>query len=330
MKSAGTVGNQEPTQYRRWLVAMTLAFLVSMSNALQARVNGLASDVASNAVIAAMMSVGGGFICAAVLVAFHGPSRRSVGNLVTAGKHGRLQWWNYLAGMGGAIFIFGQATVVPVYGVTLYMVSVVAGQSVASLLVDRLGIGVGPRRLITISRVGAAALALIGAILIGIARPEGLVLAVAGLAWGIGAGGVTAIQYALNGLISKETGSTLVTAALNFFMGFTLLTAFLAIKGAFGAQSFEIPPPILENPMLWLGGPLGLLFIASAAFLVRTLGVLAFTVTAVSGQLTGALILDEVLPTSGSVVNGLVLAGFAATLMGVLFAARSRQEVVRD
>lgn len=309
---------------------MTLAFLVSMSNALQARVNGLASDFASNAVIAAMMSVGGGFICAAVLVAFHGPSRRSVGNLVTAGKQGRLQWWNYLAGMGGAIFILGQATVVPVYGVTLYMVSVVAGQSVASLLVDRLGIGVGPRRLITISRVGAAALALTGAILIGIARPEGLILAVAGLAWGIGAGGVTAIQYALNGLISKETGSTLVTAALNFFMGFTLLTAFLAIKATFGAQAFAAPPPILENPLLWLGGPLGLLFIASAAFLVRTLGVLAFTVTAVSGQLTGALILDEVLPTSGSVVNGLVLAGFAATLTGVLFAARSRQEVVRD
>ena len=215
------------------------------------------------------------------------------------------------------------------------MVSVVAGQSVASLLVDRLGIGVGPRRLITISRVGAAALALTGAVMIGIARPDGLILAVAGLAWGIGAGGLTAIQYALNGLISKETGSTLVTAALNFFMGFTLLIGFLAVEAAFGAQSFGAQyfgalPSILENPLLWLGGPLGLLFIASAAFLVRTLGVLAFTVTAVSGQLTGALILDELLPTSGSVVNGLVIAGFAATLAGVLFATLSRQEVVRD
>ncbi len=319
---------------------MTLAFLVSMSNSLQARVNGLASDFVSNEIIAAMMSVGGGFICAAVLVAFHGPSRRSVGNLFTAGKQGRLQWWNYLAGMGGAVFILGQATVVPVYGVTLYMVSVVAGQSVASLLVDRLGIGVGPRRLITISRVGAAALALTGAVMIGIARPDGLILAVAGLAWGIGAGGLTAIQYALNGLISKETGSTLVTAALNFFMGFTLLIGFLAVEAAFGAQSFGAQsfgaqyfgalPSILENPLLWIGGPLGLLFIASAAFLVRTLGVLAFTVTAVSGQLTGALILDELLPTSGSVVNGLVIAGFAATLAGVLFATLSRQEVVRD
>jgi len=318
------------SRHGHWFAALTFAFLVSMSNALQARVNEAASEFVANPITAAMMSVGGGFICATLLIVFYAPARRRVGSLFRAGKQGRLSWWNYLAGMGGAIFILGQATVVPAYGVTLYMVSVVAGQSVASLLVDRLGIGVGPRRLVTVSRVAAAMLALAGALMIGLARPDGIVLAVAGLTWGLGAGGVTAIQYALNGLISQETGSVLVTSALNFFMGFSLLTAFYAIAAAIAGHPIGAPPAILEHPLLWLGGPLGLLFIAAAAALVRTLGVLAFTVTSVSGQLTGALALDQVMPTNGSVLNGLVFVGFAATVTGVLFAGMSRREVLPD
>lgn len=314
----------------RWFAAMTFAFLVSMSNALQARVNGAASEFVANPITAAVMSVGGGFICATLLIILYGPARRRVGSLFQAGRQGRLRWWNYLAGMGGAVFILGQTTVVPAYGVTLYMVSVVAGQSVASLLVDRLGIGVGPRRLVTVSRIAAAVLALSGAIIIGFARPDGIVLAAAGLAWGLGAGGVTAIQYALNGLISQETRSVLVTSALNFLMGFSLLAGIYAVAALTTNYPIAAPPAILDDPLLWLGGPLGLLFIAAAAALVRILGVLAFTVTSVSGQLTGALALDQVMPTNGSVLNGLVLVGFIATVAGVLFAGMSRREVVPD
>lgn len=313
-----------------WSAALMLAFLVSMSNALQARVNGAASEFVANPITAAMMSVGGGFLCAVLLIGFSGSARRGVGSLWRAGKQGRLQWWNYLAGMGGAVFILGQASIVPAYGVTLYMVSVVAGQSVASLLVDRLGIGVGPRRMVTMSRIAAALMAVSGALMVGLARPDGIVLAVAGLMWGLGAGGLTAIQYALNGLISKETGSVIVTSALNFFVGFSLLTVVYVISAAVAGFSIAAPPPIHDYPWLWLGGPLGLLFIASAAALVRTLGVLAFTVTSVSGQLTGALALDWFLPSGGSVLNGLVLAGFATTLAGVFCIGLSKRQAVGD
>ena len=323
--SDGATAGAKPLASARWLAAALLTFVVSTSNAVQSRVNGAASEAVSEPTIAAMMSVGGGLAAALTLTLLVPGARCRLLNLVHAGRERRLAWWNYLAGMGGGLFILGQATVVPVYGVTLYMVAVVAGQSASSLLVDRLAIGTGPRRLITLTRVLAACLALLGAVLIGIARPQGIVLAVAGLAWGLGAGGATAVQYALNGLIARETGSTLVTSVLNFLAGFTLLTGVLAISVLVRGHQIAPPPSPLETPLLWLGGPLGLLFIASAAYLVRVLGVLAFTVTSVAGQLTGALVLDAVLPTSGSVLNAGVIAGFGAALAGVVLAARARR-----
>jgi len=329
MNSIARARDSWHTARARWLGAICIAFMVSTTNPIQARINGAASAVAADSITAAMMSVGGGFVCAAVLILIYRPARLRIVNLRRAGIDGRLKWWNYLAGIGGGIFILGQATVVPKYGVTLYMVSVVAGQSVASLLVDRLGIGAGPPRLITVSRILAASLAITGAILIGGARPGGIVLAIAGLLWGLGAGGVTAIQYALNGLISKETGSSLVTSALNFFMGFTFLTVLLAINVVFAGHQIEAPPSIVDSPWLWLGGPLGLTFIAAAAILVRVLGMLAFTVTSVSGQLAGALLLDKVLPTDGTVLNIFVIVGFLATLVGVFFAGRAFGDVRR-
>lgn len=294
------------------------AFFAAMTNALQSRVNGAASVEVGNPVVAAMMSVGGGFILS-TLILLSNPKLRALA--VAALKNFRktsLRPWQFFAGMGGGVFIFGQALVVPAFGVSIYIIAVVAGQTVASLFVDKYGIGPGGRRAITGFRVASAALATLGVIVSAFGRSEVSYLLIPALAMGIFSGAITAVQYALNGKISREFKSTFLTSSLNFFMGFCLLSAILLFSSLLQIWTLKPAPNIFEHPNLWGGGALGLIFIASAAYFVGRLGVLRFAVVSVLGQLTGALLLDVFAPARGTVLTWFVPAGLLITLIAVL------------
>jgi transporter family-2 protein len=292
-------------------------FAVSMANSLQARVNGAASAAIDHPIIAAMMSVGGGFILSALIVASRRRTRAAARRLFVHGRPGALKPWHYFAGFGGGIFILGQALVVPAFGVTIYIIAVVAGQTAASLLVDRLGIGPAGKQAVTRLRVTAAIVAVAGVAISSLGRGEVGSIAVAAILYGLAAGAATAAQYGLNGTIAKVTESAMVTSALNFGMGFTLLSALLVINTVILDNPLATPPSLVDTPWLWLGGPLGMLFIASAALFVRYLGVLVFTLASVAGQLGGALLLDLVFPTPGTVLSIFVLVGLVVTATGV-------------
>lgn len=244
-------------------------------------------------------------------------TRRAALALVSHVHTGALKPWNYFAGFGGGIFILGQALVVPAFGVTIYIIAVVAGQTAASLLVDRLGIGPAGKQAVTTLRVVAAVIAVVGVAVSSLGRGDVGSIAVAAVAYGLAAGAATAAQYGLNGTIAKATGSAMVTSALNFAMGFTLLGVLLIVNTFVFGNPIALPPSLLETPWLWLGGPLGMLFIASAALFVRHLGVLVFTLASVAGQLGGALLLDLFFPTPGTVLTVFVLVGLVVTATGV-------------
>jgi transporter family-2 protein len=303
---------------------IALALLVSTANSLQARVNGLASDYLGQPVVAAMMSVGGGFVLAATVVALTPGARRKLAALVTSRGRPGLHPWHFLAGFGGGIFIFGQALVVPLVGVSVYIIAVVTGQTIASLAVDRYGLGPAGRQPVTVFRWLAALLAIIGVVISGVGRGDVATVAWAAIAYGLAAGAATAVQYALNGRIAAQSGSAMVTSALNFFMGFGLLSVLLVVTGLIGVWPMVLPPSPLDFPLLWLGGPLGLLFIASAAIFVRSLGVLAFAVVSVLGQLLGAVALDLVFPTAGTVLGPVVFLGLVVTVIAVVAATVNR------
>ena len=296
---------------------LLLVFAVSMANSLQARVNGAASEAIDHPIIAAMMSVGGGFVLSALIVASRRRTRAAARRLFVHGRTGALKPWNYFAGFGGGIFILGQALVVPAFGVTIYIIAVVAGQTAASLLVDRIGIGPAGKQAVTRLRVLAAIVAVAGVAISSLGRGEVGSIALAAILYGLAAGAATAAQYGLNGTIAKVTESAMVTSALNFGMGFTLLTALLVTNTVILGNPLSVPPSLVETPWLWLGGPLGMLFIASAALFVRYLGVLVFTLASVAGQLGGALLLDLVFPTPGTVLSVFVLLGLVVTATGV-------------
>jgi bacterial/archaeal transporter family-2 protein len=303
---------------------VALVFVVSMANSLQARVNGAASDAIDHPLIAAMMSVGGGFVLSALIVLTRSSTRSAARRLFTHSRSGTLKPWNYFAGVGGGIFILGQALVVPAYGVTIYIIAVVAGQTAASLVVDRLGIGPAGKQAVTTLRVIAAIIAVAGVAISSFGRADVGSIAVAAVLYGLAAGAATAAQYGLNGTIAKVTESAMVTSALNFAMGFMFLTILLIISTVFLGNPLALPPSLLETPWLWLGGPLGMLFIASAALFVRYLGVLVFTLASVAGQLGGALLLDLFFPTPGTALTVFVVIGLVVTATGVYLSTRRR------
>ena len=83
------------------------------------------------------------------------------------------------------------------------------------------------------------------------------------------------------------------------------------------------PGPLPAGPWwLYLGGSIGVLFIAAAAWIVQRLGVLLFALLTITGQLSGALILDWVAPAAEvdvqlTLVVGVAIAGLAV-LVGSL------------
>ena len=302
----------------RWWLVVAIAFVVSSANSFQSRVNGAASVETGDPILAAMMSVGGGLVSATILMLAFPGSRQAASRLFSPKVRETIRWWQYFAGFGGGIFIFGQAYVVPTYGVSLYIIAVVTGQTLASLWVDHIGLGPAGRQLISCFRVISALLAVTGVGLAVLGRDSELSVALAAVAYGLFAGVATSIQYALNGRIGSVVSSALVTSSLNFAMGFSLLTVLMMVRWVSTGTAPASVPSVLESPELWLGGPLGFLFIGSATILVRHLGVLHFSIVSVSGQLVGALALDAILPTSGTRITFQLFVGLILVAVGAI------------
>jgi transporter family-2 protein len=303
--------------------ASFLAFFISMANALQARVNGATSAQIDQPIVAAMVSVGGGFILSTVILAASPKSRAGAWKVLTSRKSLDVRPWQYFAGVGGGLFILGQTLIVPSFGVSIYIIAVVSGQTLASLFVDHWGIGPAGKKTVTSARILAVLFASVGVAISALGRGVTPSVAVAAICYGLAAGVATAVQYALNGRISQESGSPMVASALNFFMGFCFLTVLLILSSALGLWELRAPPSIVAYPELWLGGPLGMLFIASAALFVRSLGVLVFAVVSVLGQLCGAILLDVYFPAFGTELTWLLFLGLGITAVGVLAATLS-------
>lgn len=272
---------------------------------------------------AALYSFGSGFIVLSVVGLTRPALRHAVGRGAMALRDGGLRWWEVIGGFLGALFVLTQSWTVPLIGVAAFAVGIVAGQTANSLLVDRLG--VSPRGVIPVTgnRLVAAVVA-IGAVVLAVAGRLGssddvqaVPIAVAFLA-----GAVIAFQQAINGRVAAVTGNAWAATWLNFGLGTILLLAIFLFSMAAGVT----PTMTLDgSPLLYLGGVVGLIFIALAAWSVTQIGVLLTALLSVAGQLSSALILDVALPTAGAVVNAGLMAGVLLAFGAVAIGARRRK-----
>lgn len=310
-----------------------LAVAIGVALAVQARINGELGRRIDDGLVAALLSFLGGLVLLGLVAATVPQMRvglrrvravlrdRRVGDQ-QPGPH-QLRPYQLLGGIFGAFLVTCQGLTVAAIGVAVFTVAVVAGQAASSLLVDRAGVGPAGPQALTVPRIVGAALALIAVVLAvsdRLAAPRSLwlvalpALAGVGIAW----------QQAVNGRVGAAAraqghplSGMLPAALVNFGVGTLALVLVAAVQVAIRG----LPGPLPAQPWLYLGGPLGVLFIGAGAAIVPITGVLLLGLGTVAGQLVGALLLDLFVPAGAGHLTATTLIGTAITLLAVIVIA---------
>jgi transporter family-2 protein len=293
-----------------------LAVIAGVALAVQSRINGELSVRLNDPIGAATFSFGSGLLVLAVLVPLLPAGRAGLGQLRTALRERRIRPWQCIGGMCGGFLVATQGLTVPTLGVAVFIVALVAGQSSSSLLVDRAGAGPAGPQPVTPPRLAGAVLTVCAVLLaVGdrIGHPGALALAVLPLLAGLG----IAWQQAVNGHVRAVSGSAMVAGLLNFLMG----TAVLLIAFAVSVALRGLPDHLPRGPWwLYVGGTLGIVFIAVGAAVVRYTGVLLLGLAMIAGQVTGALLVDTIVPADAGRPGWNTVLGAALTLVAVAVA----------
>jgi transporter family-2 protein len=131
------------------------------------------------------------------------------------------------------------------------------------------------------------------------------------------AGFLMSFQQAMNGTATVHYRTPLTATLVNFIAGSIVLWLAWLIKLAAAGPGHALP----GEWWYYLGGPMGCVFIAVAAFLVRGLGVLVTGLGMIAGQLLGSLGLDLALPAPGTVVALPTVLGTLLTLAAIVLAS---------
>ncbi|MEV0334767.1 DMT family transporter [Nocardia sp. NPDC050717] len=267
-------------------------FCIGAGVAVQGRINGALGAELGDGVAAATISFGTGLLVLLFAFALSPTLRAGFGKVRTAVRDGSVRPWQLLGGVCGAFFVASQGLTIAAIGVTAFTVAVVAGQLLSSLVVDRLGLAPNGRTPITPWRMVAAVLGIAGVVLSagGGSAPtttatgvsDFLLIVLPALA-GIG----LAWQQAVNGRVGA-VGGPFPATLINFTVGLIALCLF----NVYTLLTTGLPTRFPTEPWLYLGGVIGVAFIALAAITVGMIGVLLLGLTSVAGQLVAAMLLD--------------------------------------
>lgn len=302
-----------------------LAALSGLMIALQARANGELSLRINNGLEAALVSFGSGLIIITVIATQNPSMKEGISNLRTAVANKEIARWKLLAGALGGSFVAIQTHIVPLIGVAIYSVASIAGQTAMSLVVDRIGLTGGGKKLISKRRVAAAVLTVLAVFVSVFDRIDAKNLSFLAVVLGCLAGAVVGVQRALNGQINEYSHQSFTTSLLNFITG----TSFLVILILGGVLIGKIELVSLPTGPWWIytGGVIGVIYIAFTSTIVQHLGVLTFTLFSVGGQLVGSLVIDLISPTNGVNVSAYLVTGIVMTYLGVIAGGVSSSRV---
>ena len=137
-----------------------LALIAGMSVPTQAGINAQLALWSRSPVLASMISFAVG---TATLIAYVLLARIPLPSLLSAGHH---PWWIWCGGALGAFFVTATIILVPKLGATTMVATVLAGQMVASLLLDHFGWLGYPLHPVSLGRIAGVLLLCLGVWLI--------------------------------------------------------------------------------------------------------------------------------------------------------------------
>lgn len=283
---------------------------------IQGRVNGELTGQMGSALGAALASflVGLGVLLLAVPARRHGFVR-----IAKSAAAGRVQHWWWFSGLGGALLVGASAHAVPRIGVALASVCLVAGTTLGALVSDVFGLGPSGRHRVTKWRVAGISLAIVAVAIGAIGerhaslRPVLFLLLVAG-------GAASAIQQGANGQLRVAADDLVTASVISFVSGSVALVVATVIAG--DLTSLHWP----SAAWLYLGGPLGVVYILIGATVVKVLGVLRFALAVVAGQLISSVAIDATWPEPGTTLRAATVIGALITVVGVWLSGRGSDE----
>lgn len=300
-------------------IALVASALAGSLVAVQSRLNGGLSQHIGNGYVTATISFGIGLVLIVIVMLFNRRARAGIGLVRAELASGHLPKWALTGGLFGASFVVMQGLVATVLGLALFTVGIVAGQVLGGLVMDRIGVGPsgrvapsGPRVIGTILVIVAVIVSVLADLMnseVGAGRAWLMVLPVV-------VGAALSFQAAVNGLLRAAAHSVVTATFVSFLVGFVVLV----VAGVISVLVQGWPTSWPDEIYLYLGGPMGVLFIALMAMLVRTVGVLLLSMSNVAGQLVASVALEAGLPLAGGVDAGMLL-GAAVALVAVAVAA---------
>ena len=320
-------------------VGLPMAVASGLAIPVQGRINGALGARLGDGIAPAVVSFSTGRIVMVILSQVAPRARAGLARILPALRERRFPPYYALAGGIGAFFVFAQSFTVGLLGIALFTVATVTGQTLSGLLVDRLGIGPAGKKSVTGIRIigciltiaavswavsprfaagaagaaGTAAGGAGGAATAGTADPAALLLPVI---LPVLAGFLMSFQQAMNGTATVHYGTPVAATLVNFIAGSVVLWIAWSIKVAVAGPANPLP----GEWWYYLGGPMGCVFIALGALLVRSLGVLVTGLGMIAGQLLGSLGLDLLVPTPGTVVEAATVLGTLLTLASIVVA----------
>lgn len=285
--------------------------------AIQARVNsGLAAEVGSG-FLAALISFSIGLALIAAISLPRKDFRAALKESLGAIRAGKLKVWMLFAGALGGLFVLTQGLVAGITGIALFSLGVVTGQTISALLIDGKGLLGLVKRKLTGNRLAGSAVAIAGLVLASSPTVTGFELAVlVPVVAGVGIG----LQDAINSQVGRESGSASVATFFNFLAGtLFLLLVFLFSPGQAGAVDLSS-----INPVLFLGGLVGVGFILIRVVVLPVIGSLATGLSLLAGQLFISLVLDYLAPVASRDITVWTLAGLLLVFTGASFAMLRR------
>lgn len=135
------------------------AILIGAAFACQPAINAVAAKTLGSPIPATVLSVA---ITLTASIALMAATRTTPG----VGMLSSLPWWVVLGGLIGVLVVGGGAAIVPVTGVALFFVCLIAGQLLGSVLLDHIGAFSMPVREASWSRLLGIGLTFAGVLLV--------------------------------------------------------------------------------------------------------------------------------------------------------------------
>jgi transporter family-2 protein len=163
-QAGGAVGRAVARPAAGWLVlALVAGAVLPVQGAINARLRAdLDAPITAGAVSFVVAAAAMAAVLTGTLALARGP-RPQLGPLR------RVPWWGWLGGLCGATYVTAVFSLIPEIGAAPTVALTVAGQQVASVLVDRYGLFRLPRRVITLVRLSGIGLLFAGVALIQVA-----------------------------------------------------------------------------------------------------------------------------------------------------------------